>query len=151
MTTPVPALQLCAACYGTSCVVFISVLNPSISLGRARGPRCIGSAPFHPPVSFLSNRTHPQSSGITGEKVSIVRGLFLGIKIHYGGVSRQTGSPGKNTFPVAVKSCVAFSALFILNKLISLILPFSDRDVAPAKPQETEGFVSTKERKGLWE
>lgn len=101
---------------------------------------------FHQWASFLSNRTHPWSTGITRKKVSIVLGLF-GIEIHYGCASRQSCSPGKHTFPIAVKSSAAFSALFILKELIPLLLPFSVRDMALMKPLEMKGLVSGKERK----
>lgn len=72
--------------------------------------------------------------------------FFFGIKIHHGGISRQTRSSGKHTFPIAVKSWAAFSALFISKELNSPPLALFSSGRGPVKPLETEGLVSVKRR-----
>lgn len=74
-------------------------------------------------------------------------GAFFGIKIHYAGVSRQTCSLGKHTFPIAVKSCSAFFCPFYLERTNSPPLALFSSGRGPVKPVEMKGLLSAKERK----
>lgn len=135
-----------SACFFLFLCFFLLKVKASVDPGQEKLDSIpIPSTMFHQWVSFLSNRTHALSAGITHEKVSIVLGLF-GIKIHYAGLSQRPVPQGITLF-LSLSSPALPSCPFYLEKTNSPPLALFSLGRGPVKPLEIKGLVSVQERK----